>query len=317
MSDKDLVSIITPCYNGERYVKNFLDSILGQDYPAVEIIFVDDGSTDNTRQVVLSYLKKYGKRGYCLRYFYQKNGGQASAINIGLPLVRGSYVMWMDSDDILMSNALSKKVNHLVEHPEFGFNICRGYIVDSENLDIVRGVQKRNHDENDDNLFLDLLDERNVVFTPAAYMVRTSILFKAIPKKRIYENREGQNWQLLLPLAHIAQYGYVDEPLYKYVVHKDSHSRTKRSYSDRVRRFTGFQELQIATINDLGLSSKETKKWIRHIEQNINRSKMELALTHFHLYDWFILYKNEYSLKYLIEFNPLFFYIGKIVKRLI
>ena len=44
---------------------------------------------------------------------------------------------------------------------------------------------------------------------------------------------------------------------------------------------------------------------------------MELALTHFHLYDWFILYKNEYSLKYLIEFNPLFFYIGKIVKRLI
>ena len=84
---KGLVSIITPCFNGGMLIHRLLDSILKQDYSMIEMYVVDDGSIDNTRSVIESYIDRFTNKGYVLNYIYQDNAGQAAAINKALPLV--------------------------------------------------------------------------------------------------------------------------------------------------------------------------------------------------------------------------------------
>ena len=83
---KSLVSIVTPCYNGELYLDRFFQSVLNQTYPALELVFVNDGSTDGTEAVVDRYRPLFQKRGIRFIYEYQENQGQAAALNRGLKL---------------------------------------------------------------------------------------------------------------------------------------------------------------------------------------------------------------------------------------
>lgn len=69
---KPLVSIITPCYNGEAFLKRYFESILNQTYPNLELIFINDGSTDRTEEIALSYRERLEKRG--ITYIYEKTG---------------------------------------------------------------------------------------------------------------------------------------------------------------------------------------------------------------------------------------------------
>lgn len=94
-----LISCIVPVYNGERYLKPTLDSILTQTYRSLEVIVVDDGSTDSTAHIVESY-------GAQIRYVYQPNAGPAAARNLGLGLVHGEYVAFLDADDLWVPHKL-------------------------------------------------------------------------------------------------------------------------------------------------------------------------------------------------------------------
>ena len=87
MSDvfNPLVSIIIPVYNGSNYVKEAIDSALAQTYKNIEVIVVNDGSTDNTEKIVKSYGDK-------IRYFYKENGGVASALNLAIENSKGEYI---------------------------------------------------------------------------------------------------------------------------------------------------------------------------------------------------------------------------------
>ena len=100
---QDLVSILTPCYNTGKYIHRLLDSVLSQTYSAIEMIVVDDGSTDNSKDIIKSYIPKFEARGYELKYLYQENSGQSVAIQKGLHLVNvwgiersGLLVGWSD-----------------------------------------------------------------------------------------------------------------------------------------------------------------------------------------------------------------------------
>ncbi len=90
MSDvfNPLVSIIIPVYNGSNYVKEAIDSALAQTYKNIEVIVVNDGSTDNTEKIVKSYGDK-------IRYFYKENGGVASALNLAIENSKGEYISWL------------------------------------------------------------------------------------------------------------------------------------------------------------------------------------------------------------------------------
>lgn len=97
----DIVSVILPTYNRANYIKDAIESVLDQTYRNIELLIIDDGSTDNTQAVIESYLKDNR-----IRYIKQKNSGAAVARNKGLELSKGKYVAFIDSDDMWEKNKL-------------------------------------------------------------------------------------------------------------------------------------------------------------------------------------------------------------------
>jgi glycosyltransferase involved in cell wall biosynthesis len=111
-----LVSIIIPCYNAEKWIDKCIDSALSQTYRPIEVIVIDDGSTDNS----LAIIKKYGNK---IRWVSYDNGGPSVARNRGIKLSRGKYIQFIDADDYISSAKVK-------EHLEF---------LETSNADIVYG----------------------------------------------------------------------------------------------------------------------------------------------------------------------------------
>jgi len=105
-----LISIIVVTYNRAHYIKDALDSIKRQTFKDYEIIVVDDGSTDNTKEV----LKDYGE----IRYIYQEHAGISKARNTAVKAAKGKWIATLDSDDLWKEGKLQKQVNYLKYHPD-------------------------------------------------------------------------------------------------------------------------------------------------------------------------------------------------------
>lgn len=116
-----LASVIIPAYNAAAYVAETIDSVLAQDYPHVEIVVVNDGSKDNTMDV----LHAYGDR---IRIVDQANAGPPKARNAGLQAVRGEFVAFLDADDIWLPGKLSAQIAHLRAHPDVGTVYTRWHV---------------------------------------------------------------------------------------------------------------------------------------------------------------------------------------------
>ncbi|RZL13403.1 MAG: glycosyltransferase, partial [Hymenobacter sp.] len=108
-----LVSVIITCYNHGRYLLEAFTSVWEQDYPAVEILVIDDGSTDDTRAITLRYPS--------VRYYYQTNQGLSAARNAGIAHSTGQYLLFLDADDWLLPQALRTNVAYLQQNPKLAF----------------------------------------------------------------------------------------------------------------------------------------------------------------------------------------------------
>ncbi len=128
------VSVVIPTYNRAHLIAESIQSALDQAFTDFELIVVDDGSTDNTKEVVDSFQDPR------IRYFYQENKGVAVAGNRGFELCRGEYVAFYSSDDLLVENALEKGVQVLDSHPEVAFSYGQTYRMDERGR--VFGVSK-------------------------------------------------------------------------------------------------------------------------------------------------------------------------------
>jgi hypothetical protein len=123
---QSLVSVIVATYNHGHYLPDAIDSVLNQTHSRVEVIVVDDGSTDNTRDV----LTRYGDR---LRYQHQSNLGLAAARNTGLSLASGEFLVFLDADDLLLPRMIEESVKRFEAEPEAGVVHC-GWIYASTDL---------------------------------------------------------------------------------------------------------------------------------------------------------------------------------------
>ena len=300
---KDLVSIISPCYNGEKYLPAFLDSVLSQTYPSIELIVVNDASEDKTQEILEKYVDEFKKRDYSLIVINQKeNKGQAAAINAGLKLISGSFMTWMDSDDIFYPDAIEKKVKFLKENRNIDFVLNYGEVVSESDINTRLGLIQRIKPSKNDCLFKDLLDENNVVYVPGSIFVRTEALKTVLPDMEIYESREGQNWQLMLPLSYSCKYGYLNEVLFKYVIHSDSHSNKERTYEEQLARRDNFHILQVKTIESIiNMSEIEKKYWCNYSYNRKIMGKYKISLRCFKFKEASVYYKelknNKVNLK--------------------
>ena len=106
-----LVSIIIPVYNGSNFIREAIDSALAQTYPNIEIIVVNDGSTDNGKTDII--VRSYGDK---IRYYKKKNGGVSSAINYGIDQMKGDFFSWLSHDDVYCQNKIQAEIDYLNKH---------------------------------------------------------------------------------------------------------------------------------------------------------------------------------------------------------
>lgn len=204
------VSVIIPVYNGEKYIREAIDSVLNQTFEDFEIIVIDDGSTDSTPMI----LKDYGNK---IRWKSQKNRGQASALNTGMKMAKGEYIAYLDADDICLPERLEIQVKYLDEHPDVGLVYADFYQID-ENNNILRTIKSQPFDD-----FL-LLQQwsfiaRSTVMHRRACFDEVGVFDESITGK--------DDWDMWVRISERFEMGYIDQPLLKYRIHKESTSSVR------------------------------------------------------------------------------------------
>lgn len=281
--ESPLVSILTPMYNTEKYVHRLLDSVLSQDYPAIEMIVIDDGSTDGSRAVVEGYVDRFAGKGYTLRCVHQANSGQSVAIRNGLPLVTGEYLTWPDSDDFYtVPDAISKMVRTLASAPpEFQLVRTQARYVRDHSLELLRVSGADAREEEDPSLFEDCLFGINgFYYASGSYLVRTAVL-KALTGFDIYTEKDaGQNWQLLVPILYRYRCKTILEPLFTIVERATSHSRGQYSgYARDVAKKNAYLRTQMATLERIEeIPEEELARYLKRLQALSDRRMLDMAI---------------------------------------
>lgn len=162
-----LVSIIIPCYNACEYIKETLDSIVNQDYKNLEIIIVDDGSTDQSKAIINSYQDNR------LIYIYQINQGVSTARNYGFNLSKGEYVIFFDSDDIMSEEFISSRLRILTQNSDCNF-VCGDVVKFSK-----KEIFKEKYKGAGENLHQEiLLYDNDIITCPSNYLFKKDFLIK-------------------------------------------------------------------------------------------------------------------------------------------
>jgi len=261
---KPLVTILSPVYNGESYLGYFLDSLLEIDYPNLEFILINDGSSDKTNEVVKSYQKKLDEKFKRFVYKTTENKGQAGAVNDGLKLVKGKYLTWPDSDDRLPKDGVAKMVNYFEKHPDVKLIVGKALTFPEEKMDKAVGILKRkNHDKQ--SFFEDLVIENDVYFCPGSYMIDVDA-FKKITNMEIYTSRAGQNWQMILPMLYNYEHHYLDKVVFYYTLRNMSHSREGlKDYEKLSKRYDAHEDIIRTTIKNIANITKTDIKYYNNL----------------------------------------------------
>lgn len=264
---KKKVSIIIPCYNGEKYIDCCMQSIFQQDYPKMEIIVVDDGSKDNSKKRIELWEKKFQTIEVECKCISKKNGGPGSAINTGLKYVTGEYLSLLDIDDEYRENAISDRVKYLEEHKEVDVVRTDGYYIKNGCQWLFSTGVKENNPEDTFGALI-----RGEIYNWAgSYMVRTEPLFQFYPNREIYESRYGQNLQILLPLLYKKGSGYIDKPHMNYNRQEDSLSQAsdlKVKKARDIENIAGYSDIYIYMIESIIKDEKEKRYYL---DCNISR----------------------------------------------
>jgi glycosyltransferase involved in cell wall biosynthesis len=181
MSLRPPVSGIVTFYNQERFVRETLESMLAQDYTPYEVIAVDDGSTDGTREACAAF-------GDRIRYIHQPNAGMGPARNAGVRRASGAYLAFFDGDDLWSPGRISTQVKAALRHPEVGAIVCDGVEFDDPRLlrrTLYHGlIRVRFRETGARELTLDCHDlfiESNLVQTTSQLMVPAAVFARVGP----------------------------------------------------------------------------------------------------------------------------------------
>lgn len=246
----NLVSVLIPCYNAEQYLDRSIGSVYSQDYPKVELIVINDGSTDNSECKILSWKKLFAEKGFVLKYIYQDNQGQGKAIDTGLKLVTGEYLTLLDADDRFLPESIGLRAQFLDTHPECSGVRSNGWMVTGKERQLFITDER---EKNITDLFAALTNGSTNNWA-GTYMVRTDVLFDIYTDRNIYPSRMGQNFQILLPVAYRNKIGYIDVPLMEYYINENSHSHANNpddQYYLGERNANGWKEIYSHVLNKI------------------------------------------------------------------
>lgn len=245
MSQKTpVVSVILPTFNRADLVLESIQSILGQTYRDFELIVIDDGSVDNTREL-LSPMAKEG----LLKYAYQENAGLPAARNHGIRLARGSFITLLDSDDLYVAEKLEKQVSYFEKYPEAQIVQCWFSKFNDQSADL--GVRDTSWFEG--QIYPDILLQWSVLMAVPCVMMRR----EAFDKVGLFNEslRWGEDLDLWRRVSRQFPFHMIPESLVKVRVHASSMSSDK---SQGAKHFG--LVLEEAFADDPSLSSDFQKK---------------------------------------------------------
>ncbi len=217
------VSVIIPAYNRGHFIAETIDSALAQTYQDYEIIVVDDGSTDNTKEAV----EHYGNK---VRYFYQENRGQAAAQNFAARQAKGEYLALLDADDVWFPEKLEKQVPVLDQNPDLGF-VCTETFAYENGKKLYHWKKPEGKTESFQSIF-----EGNFIINATVLIRKDCFLTVGGFDEKL---RTTQDLDLWLRLSRKYKFRYLNIPLVKYRLHAQNlHKNAKQKLKDHLYIFS-------------------------------------------------------------------------------
>ncbi len=204
--EQDLITVIIPVYNSEKYFGKCIESILNQTYQNIEIIIINDCSTDESENIILDYLGKDNRITYLSN---ETNLGVGKTRNIGIDRAKGKYIYFIDSDDYIEESTLADLHDAIQEGDSFCCMMQAYRTIDGKDYLFSRSKEE-----------LSLLRSPSVCFRlfNKNFLDQANIRFSGLPI--------GEDLEFVFKLmVYNNQYSYVTKPLYHYVIHSDSSSR--------------------------------------------------------------------------------------------
>jgi len=267
-----LVSVIIPVYNQEKYIQECVESVINQDYKKIEIIVVDDGSTDGTADI----LKSFGDQ---IKYIRQENQGPAASVNTGIKTSKGSLICWFGSDDVYMTNKISEQVDFLLKEPSISIAYSDYIMIDSNGSKLMDVQVPYPPFEQ----FARSLLIRNFINGSTVIMRKECIDAVGDYDETLRADPDGDMWFRML--KHGYRFGHISKPLVKYRWHSSNVSKDQelmRECKDKVRLkvLSGFtpNELFGDIISAGGSLEKSYEEMALHLFRNFNFRAAEKAL---------------------------------------
>jgi glycosyltransferase involved in cell wall biosynthesis len=308
MSPEPTVSIIIPTYNRARLLPNAIRSVLEQSYGHIEIVVIDDGSTDDTRKVLEPFAEK-------IRYLTSDHKGTAHARNVGMRAATGKYIAFLDSDDVYLPYKIELQVAFMEDHPEVDM-VYTEFSGSYENSFVDEYHLRTYHDsyERKGWAYDDMFPVKGEFFVPVVkrsveYYIgnifKYNLLGTAVPSNTVlfrkeilstvgYQNetyRLAQDYEFVARICKHCQVAFLNIPTYVLLHHKDNasnvHERNKARQRENILRQIKAIEVFLNVVMDWGYNDEE------YYGQNKEMVDARLAEVYFILTIWWLEYGDE------------------------
>lgn len=272
-------------YNGEKYIKEAVDSILNQTYPNFELIVVDDGSEDNTCPVLQSYGEK-------IQVFKLPHRGKSAALNFGITKASGDFIALMDSDDVALPDRFARQVKFLSDHPDVGVVSGAALLIDGKGKKVGFA----------DNPLTDIeIRWKGLLYSP---VINTSAMIRAdliSCLEFLYDEtypcaEDYELWQRLLVISHFAN-------LAEEIIHIRIHNKSVMSTMKEIclqKHMEVSRRMIRSEIPECAMSDEEIKQLVEiinlgfNVRKELRARRARSALNYLDLWDQFkVKYRND------------------------
>jgi alpha-1,3-rhamnosyltransferase len=232
-----IVSIVVPCYNHAKYVKDTIQSIINQSYENIELIIIDDGSKDGSVAMIQEMISACQNRFRRFEFRHRANKGLSKTLNEGIEWAEGKYFSALASDDIYMPNKVEFQVEFMEDNKQYG--MCYGKVLVFENS--IDNTFEYNSSNRQGWVFNELINDGNFIPAPSVFILKD--VFNKVG--RYDETLFMEDWDMWLRIAKEYQIGYVDEYLVYYRRHDSNISKqTYKMYEAQKMIFDKYRDLE-------------------------------------------------------------------------
>ncbi|WP_419055892.1 glycosyltransferase family A protein, partial [Hominenteromicrobium sp.] len=276
--EKPLVTLLLPCYNCEKTLDRFMRSVISESYRPLELICIDDGSTDDTAKLLKNFETILKESGVQYTVLTQENIGLGGAIQTGLLHAHGDFLCWADPDDFLLPGSVEKRATYLLQHPACGAVSSDAFVFDESDLKmpLYREAARFSH-RFELMQFWYLLRGEGMVCA-GCHMIRMRCFDEAVPNRMIYPARRGQNYQLMLPVCYKFPHAFLDESLYGYVKYQNGMSAGDVTETDKLRRIAEHETILLQTAKQIKMPEAEYQKCLDEIEKRYALQRFYTAI---------------------------------------